>query len=151
MLMDRFWKKPPNMVYMLTALMVLLHYLIPLRMLVEYPLNLIGILFLVGGLVTAIRAKNAFVREKLPLSPGSEPVKILTTDLYGVSRNPMYLGFVVMLIGVWIPLGSVIPVIGPLALFLILNSYYIPFEEQMMNESFPVEWDTYTNRVRRWL
>ncbi len=41
-------------------------------------------------------------------------------------------------------LGSASPVIGPSALFLILNSYYIPFEEKMMSESFAGEWETYS-------
>ena len=151
MLMDRFWKKPPNQVYMLTALMVVLHYLYPIGMLILYPFNLIGILVVVGGLIMAIKAKKMFIQEKLPLSPVGDPVKILTTGLYRVSRNPMYLGFVIMLIGIWVILGSVTPMVGPLALYLIINSYYIPFEEKKMNESFAEDWKEYTQRVRRWI
>jgi protein-S-isoprenylcysteine O-methyltransferase Ste14 len=151
MLMDKFWKKPPNQVYMLATLMVLLHYLYPFEILILYPFNLIGTPVAVGGLIMAIKAKKVFIQEELPLSPAGDPVKMLTTGLYRISRNPMYLGFVIMLIGILVILGSVTPIIGPLALYLIINSYYIPFEEKKMQESFAEDWKEYTQRVRRWI
>jgi protein-S-isoprenylcysteine O-methyltransferase Ste14 len=63
----------------------------------------------------------------------------------------MYLGFVLMLVGLALLLGSASP-FGVAALFaLLLDFRFIRAEEAMLNAKFGAAWRAYKARVRRWL
>lgn len=63
----------------------------------------------------------------------------------------MYLGFLVVLIGVWALLGSATPLIPLIGFSLLTNYWYIALEERAMERKFGDEYLSYKRRVRRWL
>ena len=70
---------------------------------------------------------------------------------YRLSRNPIYLGFVGILIGMPLALGTYWGLILSPVLVLSLNQFVVQHEERYLREKFPVEYVAYASRVRRWL
>ena len=63
----------------------------------------------------------------------------------------MYLGMVLLLLGVAILLGSFTPFFVIPVFIILINQVFINFEEQMMEKQFGRAWIEYTFRVRRWI
>ena len=79
------------------------------------------------------------------------PEYLVTTGIYGRTRNPMYLGGALMQTGWAILLGS-LPVAGACAAFLLcLDRLGIPFEERLLVARHGAAYDEYRRRVPRWL
>lgn len=76
---------------------------------------------------------------------------LVTDGIYGVSRNPMYLGLLSILAGYAFYLGNLLTFLL-LPLFMVyMNRYQILPEEVVMEEKFGDEYLRYTSEVRRWL
>jgi len=76
---------------------------------------------------------------------------LVTTGIYSVSRNPMYLAMVLLLTAFAFFLGSLYSLLGPLALMLFLTRFQILAEERALAEIFGQRYSDYCARVRRWL
>jgi protein-S-isoprenylcysteine O-methyltransferase Ste14 len=84
-----------------------------------------------------------------PTSPTNR--KLITSGPYQFTRNPMYLGLVILTLGIAIWVGAW-PMFGaPIALFATSNWVHIPFEEAKMRRQFGAVYDDYVARVRRWI
>ncbi|WP_234000071.1 methyltransferase family protein [Pseudoalteromonas sp. T1lg76] len=76
--------------------------------------------------------------------------RLVSGGIYKMSRNPMYLGFLLMLSGwaLWLANLATIPV---LPLFVIyLNRFQIRPEEHFLRQTFGDKYKRYCRRVRRW-
>ena len=81
-----------------------------------------------------------------------QPDVLVTQGVYRYSRNPMYLGFVVALLGSSLLMGASISSFLLVALFFIITDrWYIRFEELEMTKKFGAEYQAYSNNVRRWI
>jgi protein-S-isoprenylcysteine O-methyltransferase Ste14 len=114
--------------------------------------DLVGMaIFFVGGLGPVL-AFRQFRRAGNNLDPLAETNSGLITDgAYAVSRNPMYLGLVVIALGAAIWVGPWPMLAAPVAVFLTVNFVHIPFEEAKLRRQFGPAFDAYARRVRRWL
>ena len=82
----------------------------------------------------------------------SEPPSSLATDgVFRICRNPMYLGFVLMLLGLAMCLGYAIPFLVVPVVALILQFVFVRDEERILEEKFGDIWSTYKSEVRRWV
>jgi protein-S-isoprenylcysteine O-methyltransferase Ste14 len=63
----------------------------------------------------------------------------------------MYLGFVLILLGVAVLLGSISPYPVILVFAILLDIGFIRTEESMLEAQFPVAWKEYKSQVRRWI
>jgi protein-S-isoprenylcysteine O-methyltransferase Ste14 len=139
--------------YLLIALiaMLIFHFVIPIIMLIPYPWNLLGLIPLILGITINFIADGALHKAGTTVKPFQESSTLITGSVYGVSRHPMYLGFVLILIGVAILLGSLTPwVIIPIFVVL-MEVVFIQVEERMLGEKFGPVWLEYKKKVRRWL
>jgi len=81
----------------------------------------------------------------VPLNP---PQKLITTDLYSQIRNPMLLGWIIMLFGVGILLNSISLILIFTPLFILLNILYLKtIEEKEMEKKFGEEYLEYKKSV----
>ncbi|MEQ9520553.1 MAG: isoprenylcysteine carboxylmethyltransferase family protein [Parvibaculum sp.] len=140
---------PPILVAILLILMLVLHVTAPLMIMggniyVAAGLTFMGIALLIGG-------SRTFARVGTNIKTFNDPNKFVTTGLFRVSRNPMYLGFTLLLFGVATWFGSLASYLIALSFFIIANLWYIPFEERKMEKIFGNEYRSYKTRVRRWL
>lgn len=142
---------PP--VYMLFALLAMagLHYAMPLVQVVEAPLSYLGLVPLLVGITIAATAARMFDRAGTPIRPFERSTTLVTVGPYRYTRNPMYVGLTLILVGVWLLLGSVSAAL-PIAIFVwIIQSRFIRGEERFLDEIFGEQYRGYKSRVRRWI
>lgn len=112
-----------------------------------------AIVLAAGGLASAISAVLAFRRARTtihPLQPETSSA-LVTTGIYRVTRNPMYLGLAMLLIA-WAALLSSLWALLVLPLFAIyLTRFQIVPEERALAGIFGGDYAAYRARVRRWL
>ena len=142
---------PPTYLLIAIAVMVVLHFVFPIMTIVSLPWNLLGIIPLVVGVVINMVADNSFRRANTPIKPFEEPTALVTSGMYQVSRNPMYLGFVLILVGIAILLGSVMPYIVIPVFMILIEKSFIRVEEHRLEQKFRQQWLEYRQRVRRWV
>ncbi len=94
-----------------------------------------------------------FIRFKTTVDPRTpkQATHLLTSGLFSYSRNPMYLGFLCVLVGLTCYLGGNFQWLSPLVFFCAMHYVQIPFEERAMHATFKDVYDDYTRTVRRWL
>ena len=109
-------------------------------------LALIGALLALAGLLEFRRARTTFN----PLAP-QRARTVVTRGVYRWTRNPMYLGMLVVLAGWAVWLGSAAALLGLPLSVLLLNRLQIGPEERILRERFGQDYIDYQARVRRWL
>lgn len=63
----------------------------------------------------------------------------------------MHLGFVLILAGAWLLLGSLSPLMGVALFVIVTDRWYISFEEKAMKSAFGEDYEAYRRRTRRWI
>ena len=111
--------KPPYIAFTLLFLSWLVSYLFPQFNLIKKPYNNIGILVFVGGLSIVFYSFYLFKKNKTPIIPGQKPTFVVIEGPYKFTRNPMYLGVTVALLGAAIYFRNWISFLSPLIFFLI--------------------------------
>ncbi|NDJ57804.1 isoprenylcysteine carboxylmethyltransferase family protein [Enterobacteriaceae bacterium 4M9] len=76
---------------------------------------------------------------------------LITSGLFRLSRNPIYLGFALLLLGVALVLKSLIAGVLVALFMLTMTWLHIRIEEQYLSQKFGSTWAQYTRRTRRWL
>jgi protein-S-isoprenylcysteine O-methyltransferase Ste14 len=142
---------PPAYFYLAIALMVLLRVLVPLWVLVRWPWNLIGLVPLVVGAALAVAGSRAFRQAGTTIRPFQTSAALVTSGLFSLSRNPMYLGMALGLAGIGLLLGAASPFLVLPVFVLLLDRRFIAVEERMLAETFGASYAAYRRRTRRWL
>jgi len=102
--------------------------------------------------IAPIWALVLFRRADTQLNPTSDiNNKLVTGGPFRFTRNPMYLGLVVLCLGVAVATGAVFIFAAPFMMFATANWVHIPFEEAKMRRLFGTAFDDYVRSVRRWL
>jgi protein-S-isoprenylcysteine O-methyltransferase Ste14 len=136
---------------MLFLLSALLTAVAPIA-LVPVPFHgLIATLLILAGLGFSAAGFFSFKSRGTPVRPGAEPTQLVLSGPYRITRNPMYLGLLLISIGCFFAMESLWFVVPPILFFWVINFRLIPFEEQLMKEHFGAEYEAYRHRVRRWL
>ncbi|NOZ42873.1 MAG: isoprenylcysteine carboxylmethyltransferase family protein [Alphaproteobacteria bacterium] len=124
--------------------------LIPIALL-SGPIRYGGVILILPGLALPLWGARLFRRHQTNIVPYKKPDRIVTTGPFRWSRNPMYLGLLLLLLGVAMLYTTAFSFVFPLVFFLIANRWYIPYEEERMHEAFGDAFLSYKARVRRWL
>ena len=116
------------------------------------PVVTLGIALVVVALILPVSAIFLFRREETEISPiSASNRKLVTIGPYRFTRNPMYLGLVILTLGIAIWVGAWPMFIAPVALFATANWVHIPFEEAKMRRQFGATYEDYVRCVRRWI
>ncbi len=142
---------PPTFTFVCLLSMIALHWLLPLWLISSWMLLLFGIGFMIFGIVLGIAAEGQFRRSGTTVNPQGMPTKLVTDGWFKYSRNPMYLSFGLMLVGAWLSLGSLSPLICVVAYILLTERWYILPEEKRLVGVFGKRYESYRTRTRRWL
>jgi len=126
---------------------------IPLVRLVAPPWNRVGWGFIGIGLAVDAVSVAAFIRAKTTVNPlrVDRSTSLVVTGLYRVSRNPMYLGLMMVLIGWALLLGSVGAILLIILFERVMVIAQIRPEEVALAAKFGNEYANYASRVHRWL
>lgn len=102
---------------------------------------------LAGTTVRSFRRKGTTVE---PFHP-EQASALVTTGSNAVSRNPMYVGLVGLLVAHAVHRGSWSALLPVAAFVAVVDGYQVRFEERALREKFGAEYDAYCERVPRWL
>lgn len=110
-----------------------------------------ALLFLIGFGIMLWSIISFAVKGRGTLSPADPTKKLVVTGLYKFSRNPMYLGVVLMLIAEALFMRSTELWIYALLVFIVFNMFTLFFEEPRLRRDFGAEYRRYCEKVRRWI
>ncbi len=112
-----------------------------------------AVAFMAVGILIEAVSVLAFLRARTTVTP-LKPEKastLVVNGLYRVSRNPMYLGMLILLIGWALWLANPAALILPPVFVIYLTVFQIKPEEAALSEKFGSDYEAYRGRVRRWI
>ncbi len=130
---------------------VVLHYFFPVAIVISFPYNLLGLLIMGLGVYLVLQSVLLLRSYNTTLEPGGNPSSLVTKYPYNHSRNPIYLGDLLIALGTATILSSISAFVAPIIFFLVVNTIIIPFEENRLQKNFGIEYERYKRSVRRWL
>ena len=142
---------PPILVIILTSLVYfsstkleLIH--LPYRQSVSVIILIIGLIVIISPVIDFIKSKTTV-----------NPVKfknvntLVTTGIYRYSRNPMYLGMILIIISTTVYYLNFLSVFSPLIFYIWINKFQINREEIFLEDKFGSEYLKYKSKTRRWI
>lgn len=137
----------------LSALVVAIvgHVVWPLTRILPWPWTLVGVLPLAAGVGFNLLADRDFKRHQTTVKPYEDSRRLLTGGVFALSRNPMYLGMTLILLGTGALLGSLWPLLVAAVFAVTVQVVYIQHEEARLARVFGDAWLTYRRTVRPWL
>lgn len=112
-----------------------------------------AIVIAIAGIGVSLSGVIAFRQARTTVNPLA-PEKtsyLVTSGIYRFTRNPMYLGLFLVLLGWALFLFSIWALLGPAAFMLYMNQFQIEPEEEVLARKFGAEFSNYCDRVRRWI
>ncbi len=110
----------------------------------------VGMVLIVVALIIIAIAVVSFIRVKTHLEPWKPTSAIVSSGIFSLSRNPIYVGFCISCVGVGLVLNSWWVVFSFLPLAWLLFVLVIQREEDYLERKFGEEYLDYKRRVRRW-
>lgn len=148
----KFRKVPPAWIIPSVLLAWVLHRYMPLADWLPAPWDyLSAALVWVASLMLTGTAARGLAVHKTSLYPNGESTALVETGVYRYTRNPMYLGMALMVLGAALFLGSLSPLLAVVFFCLMLEHLFIKPEEQRLEGWFGDSYRDYCSRVRRWL
>lgn len=113
--------------------------------------GMLGGVLILAGIGLAIAAAIEFRRHRTTVIPHMTPSAIVTTGVFSRTRNPIYLGDALILLG-FVLRWDAVPSLVLIPLFIVLISRrFILGEEARLMREFPQEFGAYREATRRWL
>ena len=122
--------------------------------LINIPFQLqISIFILSVGILIFINPVLQFIKSKTTINPiqFKETNKLVTSGIFKYSRNPMYLGMLMIIISTSIFYLNIYSILTPFLFILWINKFQIKREEIFLTEKFGKEYFSYKNKTRRWI
>lgn len=111
----------------------------------------VGFIFMALGLTLAVFSMRAFHRAGTVVVPGQPATALVITGPYHVTRNPIYVGFVLVYFGLSLVLTSIWVLVLLIPALMILQRGVVVPEEAYLERKFGDAYRRYTARVPRWL
>jgi protein-S-isoprenylcysteine O-methyltransferase Ste14 len=111
------------------------------------------VFFAIAGAEFSLAGAIALRQAKTTVNPTKpeNASSLVVTGVYRITRNPMYVGLLLMLVAWCIFLSAPWAIAGPNVFFLYIGKFQIAPEEQVMTQKFGADYLTYKARVHRWL
>src|SRR5215216_621776 len=110
-----------------------------------------GLLLTFVGFLFGIGALLEFRKARTTPDPHGSVRQLVTSGIYRFTRNPIYLGFLLMVIGIPLNSGLYWGIVLAPFFILVMNRLVIQHEEAYLAKKFGKTYIDYTSRVRRWL
>lgn len=142
---------PTTYFMILLLLSIGFHLVFPLFKFIFTPYNYLGFGLIIFGIIINLWTDSLFKKKQTTVKPYEMPNFFVTSGPFKLSRHPMYLGMMSILLGVAIFLGSLITFAFPIIFIMIMEKRFIPLEEKNLETKFGNQYVDYKKRVRRWI
>ncbi len=133
------------------VLSITFHFIFPIKKIIYLPYNLFGIILIIFGFIINIWTDSLFKRHETTVKPHKAPRALIIKGPFLISRHPMYLGMLAVLLGIAILLGSLITFIFPVLFVILMEILFIKMEERILEREFRDKYREYKSKVRRWI
>jgi protein-S-isoprenylcysteine O-methyltransferase Ste14 len=113
--------------------------------------NILGVTTIIAGLRFSIPALRQFIKSKNTVITIKPATSLQTGGIYSVTRNPMYLGLLLIYLGLAFIFGNWWTLILFPVLFLLVSLFIIRPEEKYLTRAFGTAYSDYKKTVRRWI
>ena len=150
--MEKFSKIPPPLVVLI--LVISTFFSSKKIDLIQIPFqSLISIFILSMGILILLNPVLKFKKSKTTINPikFKKVNKLVTSGIYKYSRNPMYLGLLMIVDSSSIFYLNIYSILTPLFFYLWINRFQIKREEVFLTEKFGEDYLSYKKKTRRWI
>jgi protein-S-isoprenylcysteine O-methyltransferase Ste14 len=115
--------------------------------------DLISIIIFLFGILILINPIFKFIKSKTTIDPikFKKVNKLIISGIYKYSRNPMYLGLLMIVISTSIFYLNIFSITTPILFYFWINRFQIKREEIFLTEKFGKEYLLYMTKTRRWI
>ena len=142
---------PPVLVIFLFAALAALDYFHPETLVMRKDGAMLWDIPLVLGLGILFWGFLHFSNKAAEIHTFKKPTLLVTDGPFRLSRNPMYVGFILLVLAAAFYVNTWCALVAPLVFFLAAALWYIPHEEQNLREVFGSDYDNYAWNTRRWI
>ncbi|MEQ9229460.1 MAG: isoprenylcysteine carboxylmethyltransferase family protein [Cyclobacteriaceae bacterium] len=112
----------------------------------SYVISALAFLILAGAIFSFQQAKTTVD----PMHP-EKATSLVTSGIYRITRNPMYMAMLLLLVAFCIQKGTLLGLVPTLAFIWSMTTFQIKPEEKALTEIFGESYLTYKGKVRRWI
>lgn len=141
---------PPLFVLISLVLIAVFHLFVPRFNIIPFPFNFAGMFISFAGFVLMGKARELFKKHNTNLTIETSS-SLITEGPYAKTRNPMYIGMFLLLLGIGVCFANLLSMLAPLGFILAIHLIFIPKEEKLMQEAFGNKYLEYKNKVKRWI
>lgn len=142
---------PPVLALMFIVIAYFLGRFAPLPFPALPILRYIGLALTFVGFMLGIGAFMEFRRARTTLDPHGSARQLVTSGVYRFTRNPIYLGFLLMVIGLPMNSGLYWGIVMAPFYMITMTRLVIEREEAYLERKFKAQYTSYTSHVRRWV
>ncbi len=147
---------PPPLTYLIPlALGFVLQHIVPAFIVLSIggvrALLIAGWVLIVLAVMLLVWAMGTFKRLRTPIIPVHPATLLAEEGPYRITRNPMYLGFAILYLGIALVGNTVWPLLFLPFVIALVYFYAIRLEEHYLRYAFGTEYAAYCSRVRRWI
>ena len=110
-----------------------------------------GVTLIIIGTILVVLARREFAQHGQPTDPGHPTSRVITTGVFSISRNPLYLGGVCVLVGISLAFNLPWGLVFLLSAIVACNFILIVPEERYLAAKFGEKYHLYTATVHRWI
>lgn len=141
---------PPKLIAYCVLSMIALYFLVPQFNLIIFPYNLIGIFIALSGFILMGKTRDLF-KKYMTTVKIEKSNHLIREGVFSKSRNPMYIGMFILILGLSLFSTNVIALVLPIIFLILVRFIFIIKEEQIMLDTFGEEYFEYKRTVRRWI
>jgi protein-S-isoprenylcysteine O-methyltransferase Ste14 len=142
---------PPAYFLASIALMAALAFALPIAEIDAWPWRAAGLVPIAAGVWLDLAADRAFKARGTTVKPFERSSALVTDGVFRITRNPIYLGMTLILVGIAMLIGSLSPFLVCLGFAALIDWRFIRVEERMLAERFGGAWTAYREKTRRWI
>jgi len=142
---------PPIVALIFITIAHLLGWFVRVPFVVPDFMQNVGFGLIVVGFFLAVAAFMEFRKARTTLDPHGSVKALVTGGVFRITRNPIYLGFLLMVIGFPLNAGLYSGALVAPFFMLTVNQLVIEKEEAYLEKKFGETYTGYRSRVRRWL
>ena len=142
---------PPTYFWILLFGLAVTHIAVAGPLILSSPLTYAGIPLIAFGTGINLWTDRLFKQHGTTVKPGEEPLALIESGPFAVSRHPMYLGMAAFLLGAAILSGKAFAFLFPAVFIILMDRIFIPMEEDICEGIFQERYRAYRKKVRRWI
>jgi len=144
-------KPYPILIFIITILLVAYSKYVPLPIHFNSSNHSLGSLLIGCGIVLLIYTQLLFQKHKTTIHPFKKPTRLIKSSVFKYSRNPIYLGFLIILTGTTFFATNILSILLVVIYVLSMNILIIDREEKLLTNIFKDQYLKYKKITPRWI